>query len=107
MASYQKLEVWQEAIELNEYVYKRTQRFPRQTQYTYVSQMRRSALSIPSNIAEGHGRNSKKEFRRFIHYAFGSAKELETQLVIARRLELGDIENLEKAVRSCFPSSDY
>jgi four helix bundle protein len=67
-------------------VYKLTDKFPQREMYGLSSQIRRAAVSIPSNIAEGRGRNSRKDFVHFIRIAYGSASELETQFLIARRL---------------------
>jgi four helix bundle protein len=67
-------------------IYKITTSFPKEEIYGLTSQIRRSAVSIPSNIAEGAGRNSKKEFKQFIHIALGSLSELETQLLIAHNI---------------------
>lgn len=84
--TYKNLIVWQRAIELTFEVYVLTAQFPKEETYNLVSQMRRSAVSIPSNIAEGRLRNSDKEFRQFLLIAFSSGGELETQIVIAKRL---------------------
>lgn len=86
MYTYQNLIVWQKAIELSFQIYKLTENFPKNEQFGLTSQMRRSAVSIPSNIAEGRLRGSTKEFRRFLLIAFGSGGELETQLLLALRL---------------------
>ena len=83
---YKKLKVWQKAMELVFQVYKATKNFPKNEQYGLISQMRRNVISIPSNIAEGHGRNSDKEIVRFLDIARGSVYELDTQLEISRRL---------------------
>ena len=88
MRKYQNLEVWQLAMELVEVIYKMTSQFPADEKFGLTSQMRRASVSIPSNIAEGHGRNSDKEFFRFLNIARGSLYELETQLEIARRINI-------------------
>ena len=88
MANYRDLTVWQKAIELVVVVYKFTQKFPAEEQYGLKSQMRRAAVSIPSNIAEGSRRRGK-DIRHFLVIAFASGSELETQMEIARRLEFG------------------
>ncbi|MBC7074989.1 MAG: four helix bundle protein [Syntrophomonadaceae bacterium] len=93
MRGHKNLEVWRESIKLVKQVYKITVGFPREELYALTSQMRRSAISIPSNIAEGAARNSKKEFIQFLAIARGSLSELETQLVIAK--ELGYIKDIE------------
>ena len=83
---YKKLKVWQKAMKLVIQVYKATKNFPKHEQYGLISQMRRSVISIPSNIAEGHGRNSDKEIVRFLDIARGSIFELDTQIEISRQL---------------------
>tara|TARA_Y100000310_G_C20625378_1_gene785576 strand:- start:704 stop:1069 length:366 start_codon:yes stop_codon:yes gene_type:complete len=84
IGSYKELKVWGRAIELVDLVYELTKEFPKAEEFGLKSQMRRSAVSIPSNIAEGSQRNSDKEFLRFIHIAKGSLVELETQIIISQ-----------------------
>ena len=84
--SYRDLIVWQRAIAMVTEVYRATQSFPREETYGLTSQLRRSAVSVPSNIAEGQGRISKAEFRQFLGIARGSLLEMETQIVIASNL---------------------
>jgi four helix bundle protein len=84
--SYKSLKVWQKAVSLAEFVYGATQSFPKEEIYSLTSQVRRAAISIPSNIAEGSARRSTQEFIRFINIAYGSLSELETQFYLARRL---------------------
>ena len=84
--NYKQLKVWQKAMKLVIHVYKATKNFPKHEQYGLISQMRRSVISIPSNIAEGHGRNSDKEIVRFLDIARGSIFELDTQIEISRQL---------------------
>jgi four helix bundle protein len=84
--SYKDLVVWKKAMELVVQIYELTEKFPSSELYGLTSQMRRAAISIPSNIAEGRRRGSKKEFLRFLLNAYGSGAELETQLEIAKRL---------------------
>lgn len=84
--SYRDLEVWKEAILLVKEVYLQTRAFPQEERYGLVSQIRRSAVSIPSNIAEGRTRGSRNELRQFLQIAFGSGAELETQLLISKEL---------------------
>jgi len=86
MSDYQKLEAWQMAMGLVEEVYKRTRSFPKEELFGLTSQMRRAAVSIPSNINEGASRAGSKEFLQFLHIARGSASELETQLLLAGKL---------------------
>src|SRR5262245_10009309 len=84
--SFRDLETWQKAIELVEEVYKETISFPKEEIYGLVSQMRRAAVSVPSNIAEGQGRDSTNDFLRHLSIAYGSLCELQTQLLIGYRL---------------------
>jgi four helix bundle protein len=84
--SYQELISWKKSIELVTCVYTLTQNFPRQEVYGLTNQIRRAAVSIPSNIAEGQGRLSRGEFKQFLGHARGSAFELESQILIARNL---------------------
>ena len=86
MSDYQKLEAWRMAMGLVEEVYKGTQSFPKEELFGLTSQIRRAAVSIPSNIAEGASRAGSKEFLQFLHIARGSASELETQLLLAEKL---------------------
>lgn len=86
-SGYRELEVWQISLDLVEEVYKVTRQFPKEEQFALVSQMRRAAVSISSNIAEGAGRRGTKEFLNHLSMARGSLFELETQLTISVRLE--------------------
>ena len=86
MSDYQKLKAWQMAMELVEEVYTGTRGFPKEESFGLTSQMRRAAVSIPSNIAEGASRAGSKEFLQFLHVARGSASELETQMLLAGKL---------------------
>src|SRR5690349_3880935 len=83
---YRELIVWQRAIELAREVYSATRQFPKEEIYGLTSQLRRAAVSVPSNIAEGQGRLSKGEFRQFLGQARGSLLEIETQVTIAGNL---------------------
>jgi four helix bundle protein len=85
-ASYKDLIVWQKSMDLGLLIYKVTDNFPNNENFGLISQMRRSAVSIPSNVAEGRMRQSRKEFVQFLHIAFGSGAELETQLLFSLRL---------------------
>ncbi|MCH8536092.1 MAG: four helix bundle protein [Flavobacteriaceae bacterium] len=87
---YKKLNVWKESIELVKQVYQVTASFPSEEQYGLMSQLRRASVSIPSNIAEGNGRSSDKDYKRFVEIAYGSALELETQLIISVELQYLD-----------------
>lgn len=84
--NYTDLVIWQKAMELGVEVYKLTQEYPKGEQFGLMAQTRGSSASVPANIAEGFGRNSKKEFARFLSIARGSLYELQTQLTIALRL---------------------
>ena len=97
---YKNLEIYREAIELVTDIYKVTEDFPQNEQYGMVSQMRRCAVSIPSNIAEGCGRYSDKETVKFLSIAAGSIEELDTQLEIALRLNfIDDISSLSEKLQ--------
>jgi four helix bundle protein len=84
--SYKDLVAWQKSMDLVTAVYRASQGFPKEEIFGLVSQIRRAAVSVPSNIAEGHARTSKKEFQYFLSNARGSLAELETQLTIAHQL---------------------
>lgn len=93
MKDFKKLKTWQKGIKLVVDIYKTSRNFPKEELYGLTSQMRRSAISIPSNIAEGAGRNSDKDFSRFLDISLGSSFELETQVIIAKELDfLTDVE---------------
>jgi len=86
VATHKELEIWQMSIDFVVGIYNITKSFPDEEKYGLTSQMRRSAVSISSNIAEGSARNSKQQFLQFLNIALGSLSELETQLIIAERL---------------------
>lgn len=86
MKKHTDLDVWKKSIDLVEEVYLICSKFPQSEIYGLTSQMKRSAISIPSNIAEGSARQTDKEFIQFLYIALGSANELDTQLIIANRL---------------------
>jgi four helix bundle protein len=94
---YRDLIVWQKAMELTVCIYSLTQSFPKQEIYGLTSQMRRAAVSVASNIAEGRGRLNPTEFRQFLGIAQGSTYELQTQLVVATSLGLASSEALQEA----------
>lgn len=101
--THKDLDVWNRAMEFTEKAYKLTAEFPKEEQFGLISQIRRSAISIPSNIAEGAARNSDKEFIQFLYVAMGSLSEIETQLLLAKRLTfikditiLDDLESIRK-----------
>ena len=93
----QELAVWQKAIDLTVCIYRLTRGFPKDELYGLVSQLRRAAVSVASNIAEGRGRLNQREFRQFLAVALGSIFEVKTQLVVARRLEMGDEAAIDTA----------
>ena len=86
---YKDLIVWQRSMDLVVAIYEVTSNFPDSERFGLISQMRRSAVSIPSNIAEGRYRSTKKDFRQFLLISFGSGAELETQVQIVKRLSFG------------------
>src|SRR5436190_22601042 len=87
--TYKDLTVWQKSMDLVVAIYTLTEGFPKSEMYGLTAQMRRSAVSIPSNIAEGRRRGSRKDYRQFLIVAYASGAELETQVEIAKRLGLG------------------
>jgi four helix bundle protein len=84
---HKRLELWKQSMDLTINIYRTTERFPSQELYGLTNQIRRAAVSVPSNIAEGAARQTKKEFINFLHIAQGSVSELDTQLDIAVRLK--------------------
>lgn len=84
--SFKKLIVWQKSMELAVEIYKVTRKLPKSELYGLVSQIRKSAVSIPSNIAEGKRRKTRKDFSQFLRIANGSAAELETQIIITKKV---------------------
>jgi len=99
MHKLNELKIWNKAIDLATEVYRTTSKFPREELYGLTSQVRRSAISIPSNIAEGAGRNSNNDFKHFLAIANGSSYELETQMIIAYKLFLIEKETLEGVLK--------
>jgi four helix bundle protein len=97
LSSYRELIVWQKAMDLVILIYAITKDFPTEERFGLVTQMRRSAVSIPSNIAEGSRRSTRKEYRQFLCIAYGSGAELETQLQVAVRLHYALPEKLHEA----------
>ncbi|MEK7170127.1 MAG: four helix bundle protein [Patescibacteria group bacterium] len=89
--SYRDLIVWRKSVDLSVLVYELTEHFPRDERYALTSQVRRAVVSIPSNIAEGRSRSTKKDFCNFLHIALGSAAELETQIEIAKRISKTEV----------------
>ncbi len=95
--AFQDLLVWQRAIEMTVSVYALTQESPNAEMYGLTSQLRRAAVSVASNIAEGRGRLTQGEFKQFLGLAQGSNYEVQTQLIVARRLMMGNSEMLSNA----------
>ncbi|MGA2966185.1 MAG: four helix bundle protein [Terriglobales bacterium] len=98
-STFQDLRIWQEAMDLTVEIYRVTGGFPKHEIYGLASQMRRAAVSVPSNIAEGKGHRSDPEFVRFLLHARGSLLELQTQLLIARRLQYLSEEKADELCR--------
>jgi four helix bundle protein len=96
MKTHKDLDVWKDGISFVTKVYKMTSSFPKEEMYGITSQIRRTAISIPSNIAEGAARKTTNEFRQFLYIALSSAAELNTQLIISRNLEFLDKDNTDK-----------
>jgi four helix bundle protein len=99
--SYQDLKVWQEAMTLAEDSYRFSAEFPREELYGLVSQIRRAAVSIPANVAEGYGRNGAGSYVAFLRNAQGSLKELETHLILSQRLKFGKFETAAQLLARC------
>lgn len=99
--SYRDLEVWQRAMDLVTSIYGLSQHFPKEEIYGLTSQLRRAAVSVPSNIAEGQSKRSTKDYVRFLQIAYGSIAEMETQLMIARNLNYLNTEAAESTLTEC------
>lgn len=99
MANYRNLMVWQNSRKLVKQIYNLTGKFPLEEKFGLANQIQRAAVSIPSNIAEGAGRNSDKEFKRFLFIANGSIAELETQLLICEKLDFADQADIYSLLR--------
>jgi four helix bundle protein len=97
--SYKDLVVWEKGIQLASAVYSLTKKFPVGERIGLTSQMRRAAVSVPSNIAEGRGRRSRKDFIQFLHFALGSLAELDTQVLIAQKQGYGRESDYNEAVQ--------
>ncbi len=97
MKTYKDLFVWQKSIELVVEIYRLTESFPQEEKFGLVSQMRRCSVSMPSNIAEGYGRKSVKENAHFVNISFASGLELETQIIISKKLNILSIDQWDKA----------
>ena len=99
--SYRDLKVWQEGMNLVETCYRVTKTFPKEETYGMTSQIRRAAVSIPANIAEGYGRKTRGEYIQFLYIAQGSLKELETHLLLAIRVELASEQIINTVLNQC------
>ncbi|MGJ5634563.1 four helix bundle protein [Nostoc sp. CALU 1950] len=99
--SYRDLKVWQEGMNLAESCYRVTKAFPKEETYGMTSQIRRAAVSIPANIAEGYGRKTRGEYIQFLYIAQGSLKELETHLLLAIRVELASSQTINTVLNQC------
>lgn len=101
MNNYKELKLWQKSVDLAVKIYQVTASFPREEMYGLTSQIKRSAVSVSSNIAEGAGRNTKKDFNNFLGISNGSSCELDTQLIVASRvnfLEESILINLQNEI---------
>ncbi len=96
MRDYKKFLVWEKSHQLTLDIYQNTNSFPKEEQFGLISQMKRSSSSVPTNIAEGCGRNSDKDFCRFLYIAFGSANELEYQILLSTDLKFIELEKAQK-----------
>lgn len=99
--SYQDLEVWQQGMALAEDCYRLTKTFPKEEVYGMVSQIRRAAVSIPANVAEGYGREYRNQYIQFLRIAQGSLKELETHILLAMRVELITTQAAQPILAQC------
>jgi len=104
--NFRELKIWQDALKVVKSTYELCKKLPSDEKFGLINQMQRCSVSIPSNIAEGSGRSSEKDFVRFINMAVSSSYELETQLILAKELfdikidkELEDIHTLQKMIR--------
>ena len=99
MHNFQELKIWQKAMDITEKSYLISSEFPSEEKFGLTSQLRRSAVSIASNIAEGAGRNTNGEFKNFLGIANGSSNELYTQLLLSQRLELVSEEKIKTLLK--------
>ncbi len=102
MHNYKELKVWQKARELVKFIYNLTYRFPKSETYGLILQMRRAVISVSSNIAEGSGHSSNKEFIRFLEISYSSSCELDTQLILSHDINyINEIELKESCEKIC------
>jgi len=101
MGTHKDLDVWQLSMDFVVDIYKMTRNFPSDEKFGLISQLRRAAVSIPSNIAEGAARKNTKEFIQFLYHSLGSAAEIETQLELSKRLDfVSNIDDIDKKLHS-------
>lgn len=100
MATHKDLDVWKMSMDFVVDIYKLTRKFPSDEKFGLTSQLRRAAVSVPSNIAEGAGRKGVREYIQFLYIALGSLSELDTQLIIAERLGYGDTKKQLETINS-------
>lgn len=98
--SYRDQFIWQRAVDLSVQCYEVTKHFPPEERYGLTSQIRRCSVSVASNIAEGYGRRTTNEFIHFLHIALGSLRELDTQLIIAKRVKLTEDRFLDPVIKN-------
>lgn len=101
MHRFKELNIWKEGMTLVSLVYNATRQFSSSEQFGLISQMNRAVVSIPSNIAEGAGRNTDVDFSRFLSISVGSCFELETQVLLSLNLQLGNKDDLEQVILKC------
>ena len=98
MHRFEELKIWQKAMDISEDIYRMSSNFPNEEKYGLTSQIRKCAISIPSNIAEGAGRNTNGEFKQFLGIANGSSYELLTQLYLSKRLKISSEEETKPII---------
>ena len=103
--AFQDLTVWQRAMEMSESIYDLTRTFPKEELYGLTSQLRRASISVASNIAEGRGRATTGEFKQFLCVAQGSTYEVHTQLLLAKRMKIGNEVALQRSEALCIETS--
>ena len=99
--SYKDLRVWQMGVEVVQECYELTRKFPKEELFGMTSQIRRASVSVPANIAEGYGRDSRGEYVQFLRIAQGSLKELETHLIVAEKVQLAAAESTSPLQSKC------
>ena len=102
MHNFRELRIWQRSMDLAEIVFKINATFPKEEKYGLVSQLNRCAVSVPSNISEGAGRASNKQFKQFLEFSMGSCNEIQTQLELAKRFNYVTKESGDKVIDEAF-----